>query len=369
MRDFRCEACANKVYFENVRCARCDGALGFDVEKMAIVTLSASAPPKTIPPVGASAGSEAARYCANARHEVCNWLTSPGQSHGLCLACGLNRTIPNLDEHGSLAAWRDLERAKKRLVYSLARFGLSLDAPTAGAGRMTFDFVRGIATGHLDGVITVDIMETDSVERERQRQLFREPFRSLLGHLRHESGHFYCMTIFSGIGDLEGFRALFGDERQSYAQAVADHSAHGPPPDWQSRHLSAYASAHPWEDWAETWSHYLHMVDAVDTAEAVGMEPRSAGLALGAAWPFALSDVYRSGSFAALMERWMPLAIAMNSLSRSMGHDDYYPIVIPPPAHEKLAFVHRAIRAMAAPKATRADSVRPAPARKTDRPR
>jgi hypothetical protein len=132
--------------------------------------------------------------------------------------------------------------------------------------------------------------------------------------------------------------------REDYQAALARHHAVGPPVDWQARHVSAYASAHPWEDWAETWAHYLHMVDALDTSEATGMEPRAAGFSFGAIWPFKPSNVYRNVSFAMLLDRWVPLTVAMNNLSRSMGHDDFYPFVISATAEAKLAFVHRCIR-------------------------
>jgi hypothetical protein len=145
-------------------------------------------------------------------------------------------------------------------------------------------------------------------------------------------------------GRCEAFRALFGDEREDYEAALQRHHATGAPPDWQVAHVSAYASAHPWEDWAETWAHYLHIADAVETAEVEGMEPRAAGLVFGSVWPFRSEDAYRTEGFETLMDRWAPLVLALNSLSRSMGHTDFYPFVISSLAREKLAFVHRAIR-------------------------
>ncbi len=292
---------------------------------------------------------EAVSVCANASFGVCNWLRPAAQAGDRCLACSLNRTIPNLAEFGSLQAWGDLERAKKRLVYSLLRAGLALDGGASRAGPLTFDFVRHATTGHLDGVVTVNVLEADAVERERQRQILGEPYRSLLGHLRHESGHYFWHLLIETTPLLEDFRALFGDERQDYGIALDTHHAVGAPPDWEMRYVSAYASAHPFEDWAETWAHYLHMVDAVDTAEAVGMEPRAAGIISGSVWPFSIYDLYRDETFAAVMDRWIPLALAMNTLSRSMGHTDFYPFVVPAAAYTKLEFVHRAIRAWTQP--------------------
>jgi hypothetical protein len=262
----------------------------------------------------------------------------------LCKACALNRTIPNLTEPGNLHAWAELERAKKRLIYSFLRFGLPYEGNPPAVRPMTFDFVQNANTGHLDGVITIDVVEADAVERERQRQHFQEPYRSLLGHLRHESGHYFWTILVDAAGLHEEFRALFGDEREDYAAALARHHSNGPPAGWQEHHVSAYASAHAWEDWAETWAHYLHMMATLDTAEAHGMEPRAAGLTLGSIWPFRAYDLHREGSFDALMERWIPLTLAMNSLTRAMGHNDFYPFVIPAAAYDKLAFVHKLIR-------------------------
>jgi hypothetical protein len=355
MKNFECARCRNKVYFESVSCLKCGSTLGFDCKAMAMVhfepvvlAMSDPAQSQATKSGGARVRSRhSGRYCANAAHGVCNWLTD--SNHELCLACQMNRTIPNLLESGGLTAWRDLERAKKRLVYGLLRFNLRLAVGRPGlpdTGPLTFDFARNTVTGYQSGVITIDVLEADAVERERQRQRFGEPYRALLGHLRHESGHFYWMVLVETAGQLEEYRHLFGDERQDYAEALARHHA-GPRSDWQDSHVSAYASSHPWEDWAETWAHYMHLVDAVDTAEAEGMEPRAIGFSLSSFFANRRTDVYADVAFPALMERWTPLAIGMNSLNRSMGYDDFYPFVIPPPVAEKLAFVHRVIRAAA----------------------
>jgi hypothetical protein len=342
MKNFRCTRCGNTIYFENVQCLACGSDIGFDPSTLTMTALVPGSGPGRFRAFDVTQSTEV-KYCANARHAACNWLAS-ADGNGLCRACDLNRTIPNLAESGSLDAWRDLERAKKRLVYSLMRFGLPLGETSEGVGRLAFDFVRDATTGHQDGVITIDVLEADSVERERQRQLFGEPYRALLGHLRHESGHFYWMVLIEQAGRLDEFRALFGDERDDYGAALARHHAEGPRPEWQASFVSSYASAHPWEDWAETWAHYLHIVDAVDTADAEGMEPRSQRLDRGALWPYQSADVYRDETFAALMSRWVPLSTALNSLSRCMGHGDFYPFVLPGPAYDKLGYVHQAIR-------------------------
>lgn len=343
MEKFKCTRCGTRVFFINRSCLKCGSSLGFDAGEG---VMSALEPKPNGPGLFRRIGSrrtEDVRYCSNYAHGVCNWLTGAGDGNGLCVACDLNRMIPNLAEPGSLAKWGDFERAKKRLVYSLLRFGLPLGSSSA-AGRLVFDFARDITTGHLDGVITVDMAEADAVERTRTREQLAEPYRSLLGHLRHESGHYYWSLLVDAGNRHDEFRALFGDERASYQDSMSRHYNSGPPADWPHRFVSAYASMHPWEDWAESWAHYLHMVDAVDTAEAEGMEPRASGLSFGAVWPFRSYDVYREESFEAIVERWIPLTIALNSLNRSMGHDDFYPFVTPAPAYEKMALIHRFIR-------------------------
>ena len=349
MKIFTCSACANRIYFENGACLACGHGLGFDADALTMVALEVAPPGdglyRKVGPGARKDDASGVRYCENSAHGACNWLVVDGRDATLCKACSCNRTIPNLAEPGRLEAWREVEQAKKRLAYSLLRFGLPLDGGPSGAPPLTFDFVAQALTGHDNGVITLDVMEADSVERERRRQLFDEPYRSLLGHLRHESGHYYWMLLVERGGAIEEFRDLFGDERQDYRAALSAHYADGAPPSWGESCVSAYASAHPWEDWAETWAHYLHMVDTLETAEAEGMEPRAAGLPFGAAWPFKKYDVYRQESFDSLIARWVPLSLALNSLSRSLGHRDFYPFVISGAARAKLAFVHRLVRA------------------------
>ncbi len=261
-----------------------------------------------------------------------------------CAACDLNRTIPNLADPANVLAWGEFERAKKRLVYSLRRLDLPLDGAAVGKAPLTFDFLNDALTGHLDGVITISVGEADSVERERQRKAMAETYRSLLGHLRHESGHYYWMLLIDGTRNLDRYRQLFGDERENYGAALDRHHSQGPPADWSLRHVSAYASSHPWEDWAETWAHYLHMIDTLDTAAVHRIEPRPGRFGGTGAWPLRPFDVYGTESYDALIKRWVPLTIALNDINRSMGHADFYPFVIPEMAVTKLAFVHRVIR-------------------------
>ncbi|RTL71677.1 MAG: hypothetical protein EKK41_08545 [Hyphomicrobiales bacterium] len=343
MEKFACTQCGYAVYFENVQCLNCKSALGFLPERRQMVALRPIAGTRTFKTVGRHTAAGPVAYCANAQHGACNWLTAAQATPALCTACTLNRTIPNLSDNGSLDAWRELEKAKKRLVYSLLRYKLPLDGSKWGKGRLAFDFMKDTMTGHLNGVITIDIAEADAVERERQRQFFGEPYRTLLGHLRHESGHFYWMVLIEAADRLGGFRQLFGDEREPYGDALARHHANGPPSDWDQKYVSAYASAHPWEDWAETWAHYLHLVDALDTAEAEGVKYRQDRGSFWKALPGQRYDSYANVDFNDLMKRWINLTIAINSLTRSIGRLDFYPFVVPAAAYQKLEFVHMVV--------------------------
>lgn len=345
MQTFHCTSCGKDVYFENSECLSCGAGLGFDPVELSVTAVWPDpASDGLLAALGTA--SKPVRRCANAAHAACNWLLDADEPGPLCRACALNRTIPDLGDPELLEAWRAVESARKRLIYSLLRLGLPVSG-TGDVAPLTFDVMQDAQTGHLDGVITIDVAEADTVERERRREHFDEPYRSLLGHLRHESAHYYWPILVERTGLLEAFRALFGDERRDYGEALAQYHASGPPSDWQALYVSAYATAHPWEDWAETWAHYLHILDTVDTAEAVGIEPRSKGMSQGSAWPYGRTDVYRGVTVEALMERWIPLASALNDLTRSMGHRDFYPFVTAVATLPKFAFVNRAIRQFA----------------------
>ncbi len=345
MEIFKCDACGQLVYFENTVCTRCGHALGFDPRQMRLVTGTFAEGVLTGPD-----GNVWAR-CGNAREDACNWLVHPNSEGPLCVACALNRTIPDLSVPENRALWQSIEAAKRRLVYALMRFGLPLRRQRdAGESGLAFDFLSDagaggpVMTGHADGLVTINIAEADPAERERRRADLGEPLRTLLGHLRHEVGHYYWDLLVRDGGRLEEARATFGDERADYAAALRRNYEVGPPADWQERHVSAYAAAHPWEDFAETWTHYFHIVDTLDTAAAFGLSvdpevsddpAHSTDISL---------DPYRVENVETLVEAWLPLTYAVNSLNRSMGQPDLYPFVLSPVVIGKLDFVHCLIR-------------------------
>ncbi len=343
MRVFSCDNCGQPVYFENVACQNCNTSLGFDPGSMAMHALFPDDD-------GALSTRRDERekliYCANYGFQVCNWLVPADGQDMFCLSCSLNRTIPDLDVAGNAEKWFSFEQAKRRMIYGLLKCGLPIggDRPGAGQPALAFDIVADATTGHEDGLITLNLAEADPSIREQTRENLNEPYRTLLGHLRHESGHYYWLVLIASGELLPRFRELFGDERADYAEALAGYHRNGPRPDWAQTHISAYATAHPWEDWAESWAHYLHMIDVLETAAdcSISLRPRG-GSASVLSFSDPGADPYRAESARGLVERWVPLALAMNSLNRSMGLNDFYPFVISPGAAEKLEFVHRAI--------------------------
>jgi len=194
----------------------------------------------------------------------------------------------------------------------------------------------------MHGVITVNLAEANSAEREQRREQLHEPYRTVLGHLRHESGHYYWDRLIKDSTRLEKFRERFGDEREDYGQALQLYYAQGPSATWTERFVSAYATSHPWEDWAETWAHYLHMTDTLETAAGCGLsiEPDRPGE------PVMRRRVMGLGPpayFDWLMDAWLPLTYVLNNLNRALGQADAYPFVLSAVAIEKLRFVHETV--------------------------
>jgi hypothetical protein len=347
---FECQNCGQLIYFENVQCERCGFALGFLPAATLMTALQANADGSFSPLADSSAR---VFYCANRQHGACNWLTG-ADPNTLCAACRLNRTIPDLAEPENLRRWQRIEIAKHRLVYSLMRLGLPIESkivsPESG---LAFDFLAPppgedglgvIFTGHDNGEVTLNVAEADDAVRAKIRQKMHEPYRTLLGHFRHEIAHYYWERLVQGSKAYPLFRETFGDETVDYKSALQAHYASGAPADWQTRHISAYASSHPHEDWAETFAHYLHMADTLETAYAFGLKtkPRAGQAAnLAASVSF---DPYNQPDFDVIIEAWLPMTFAVNSINRSMGIDDLYPFVISPHVIGKLKVVHQVIR-------------------------
>ncbi len=352
MRLFYCDHCRQTLYFENFRCVQCDHALAYLPELAEIVSL-APADEGLWTPEAPEVRGRLYRLCVNyADKNVCNWAVPAEQEDSLCLSCQLTETIPDLDQPGHHQAWYAMEVAKRRMIYSLLALRLPLaskaEDPEHG---LAFRFMAdpaepseeapAVLTGHADGVITVNLAEADDAEREKRRLAMHEPYRTLLGHFRHEVGHYYWDRLIRDSGWIEEFRALFGDDREDYGAALQRHYDQGPSADWQSQFVSSYASVHAWEDWAETWAHYLHITDSLETASACGLALRPAGRNARQVRPrFSLEEA-ENASFDDMMSDWFAMTYVLNSLNRGLGLKDLYPFVLAGPAVEKLRFVHR----------------------------
>ncbi|MBZ4486872.1 putative zinc-binding peptidase [Microbacterium sp. cx-55] len=331
MKAHRCRVCGNPLFFENTRCEVCGSALAYSLIEDAIVPLSGGE---------YRAGDGLIWHtCANRDLAACTWLTADAGT--LCSSCALTRTRPANGDEAGLAGLVIAERAKRQLVRELHRLGVPLvrqgsAADPAGTG-IAFDLLSdtpdGVVIGHTDGVITINLAETGDAYRERMRIQLDEPYRTVLGHLRHEIGHYVEWLLLEIPDRMDAARTLFGDERADYGDAVTRHYAQGPPDDWRRTYISSYATMHPYEDFAETWAHFLHIRDAVETAEEYGILRERAV-------PHPFSRL--------VIDVWLPLATGLNMVNRSLGQKDLYPFVITAPVLRKLDFVDDAIQRYAA---------------------
>jgi hypothetical protein len=349
MKLFTCQNCNNPIHFDNTLCVNCKHRLGYLPR---LCNMTALEPAGQAWSALADIGKSYA-LCANSKFDACNWLVPADEMSPLCAACRHNRKIPDLANPSNIARWQKLELAKRYLFYSLMRWNLPMpdrvEDPKEG---LAFDFlsdeplpdgsVKRVLTGHEYGVITINIAEADDGERERLRTAMGEPYRALVGHFRHEIGHYYWDRLVRDSDKIDRFRSLFGDEREDYGEALKRHYENGSPQDWQESFISGYAASHPWEDFAETWAHNLHMVDALETAHAFELSAKvPMGLASdGMTIDF---DSYAERDVPRLVKSWAPLTVVINSINRSMGQPDLYPFVLSTPVVAKLQFVNDAI--------------------------
>jgi hypothetical protein len=334
MRAFTCSVCGRGIYFESTSCVHCRSELGFvpadrDLAAFAPIGLTGAAVPL-------GTGGPSMRPCQNRVVVGCNWMVPDDGSTVWCRSCATTRTRPADGDLVGIARWRIAEAAKRRLLFQLFELGLPIDAvPATRLQPLAFDMLHSpgaVTIGHRNGLITLDLAESDPAHREQVRGHLGEPYRTVLGHLRHEIGHYYWPLVAAQPAALERFRAEFGDERTDYEQALERHYRVGPPAGWEQRHVSAYASAHPWEDWAESVAHYLHIRDTLQTAGAFGLHVDGDPVELA------------PGTFAEILAAWLPLTFALNELNRSMGLGDLYPFVLARPVVDKLTTIHELVR-------------------------
>jgi hypothetical protein len=340
---FACPSCGNILYFENRFCGRCGHRVGYLPEQETMSALEADGSGWR-----AIGSSEPLRFfCRNSEQDSCNWLVAKGSSDVFCEACRHNGTVPDISDPAQLHGWRELEFAKHRLFYSLLRWHLPLktraEDPEHG---LIFNFLADrqnqpkVMTGHDNGVVTIALTEADDLERERRRLQMGEPYRTILGHFRHEVGHHFWDILVRDGGRLDACRAVFGDDTADYEQALKDHYANGAPADWQDNFVSSYATSHPWEDFAETWAHYLHIVDTLEMAAEFGLDVKPRLDRIGGLSAHFDFDPYRAQAIDPVVAAWLPFVFTMNSVSRTMGTRDLYPFVLTPAVIAKLGFIH-----------------------------
>jgi hypothetical protein len=341
MKLYTCGKCDNPLYFENTVCLNCNNTVGFDANKLLMVTIQ---PAENNAFSNINKSKELYRFCENANQHTCNWLIPNDDPAVFCKACALNRIIPSLTTPQNIQRWSKIEVAKHRLVYSLLALKLPVESKQGdNITGIAFDFKEDVSpdekimTGHDEGTITINIDEADEAERVQHKLNLGERYRTLLGHFRHEIGHYYWDVLIKS--NPENFRKLFGNEEIDYSEALETYYKNGAPANWIDNYISPYATSHAWEDWAETWAHYLHLMDTLETAFSFGIniDPKKADNDMKAKIN---KDPYTIDKFDTIINMWLPLTFALNSLSRSMGHADFYPFVISKPVIEKLRFIH-----------------------------
>lgn len=331
MKNYQC-SCGNTIYFENTYCVKCRRTLGLDITSDRLLTLD-----KDSPGIYFTADSHKVSLCRNyTDYHVCNGISHNNSQY--CYSCLLNTTVPNLSYEENITKWKVLENAKRRLVRTLLQLNLPLQSNNGGAKKLSFQFLEDqqsnpniaqefVLTGHKDGVITINLREADDASRELTRTIMRELYRTPLGHLRHESGHYYFDILVKNSAHIEQFRILFGDENTDYQLALSNYYSNGPNADTGNEYISHYAQAHPLEDWAECWAHYLHMIDLLETAATYDM--------------LDIKDHFKNPNV--FLSEWTRLTIILNELNRSIGLNDAYPFTHSHAITSKLNFIHSVV--------------------------
>jgi hypothetical protein len=340
MTHFTC-TCGNTLFFENTRCLQCQKAVGYSPELDRMLPVEQ--------------GGEWA-YCQNGfQYAVCNWLVPAADAGKLCRSCQFNRTIADLSVPGNIQAWGRLEAAKRRVLHTLARLSLYPETKAESPDGLAFDFLaplsgQPVLTGHADGVITLNIYEADDAYRESQRTNLGEPYRTLIGHFRHELGHYYWDRFFRNRATydpiMQEFRRIFGDERVDYAASLQRHYQAGGSGSDPAEFITAYAAAHPWEDWAETWAQFLHLTDALETVRAFGWKSDDVPIPF---TPLPAEMVFedtaeRFPQFLKDVNDWAKMTPALNEIAASLGQGNLYPFVFSTRTARKMAFVNDMVR-------------------------
>lgn len=313
------------------------------------------------------------KKCQNfLNYQACNGMIQVGATDekgaliNYCFSCRYNDTIPNLSIRGHLPLWIKMENAKRRALYTLKALSLPLQniyqdpfygiTFTFGVDSDVNDHFKtrlhngpAITTGHNCGHITINLAEADDVARSKIKMDMGENYRTLLGHFRHEFGHYYFdVLIADNTYNYNMYKDCFNDVGQDYTMAQNDYYKYSSPENWQQEYISEYATMHPWEDWAETWAHYMHIVDTLETAQHYGLKPSRMGAVNSqrshGVEQFQEVDFFTfHPNFDFILDVWIEFSVILNSLNRSMGLQDAYPFVLTPTVRKKLKFVHFAI--------------------------
>lgn len=338
----RCPRCDQVAELDDLMCCQCGAELGFHPPSLTMVTCG---------PTGTTTDDGRWVWCSQRDRLDCNWLRDLALDTEECFACHVVRRRPEADQD---SAWEKLAQAsspKRRLLVQLAVLGLPVETFRDQKGGLAFDLLsskssgENVTIGHSSGVITIDLAESLDDHREKLRVQLGEPYRTMLGHFRHEVGHYYQWKLVEQTDFIGESRALFGDERASYSDALDRHYAQGAPEDWHESFISEYATMHPWEDFAETFAHYLHITDTLSTVALGGVVlqgERSDGVLERDVVP---RVSYAEASTEEMVDDWHWLSLLLNRASRAMGRRDLYPFTLPEPVVRKLDFVHRVVGA------------------------
>ena len=341
MRRFTCESCAEEVAFDALRCASCSSPLGYVPAQQAVKVLHPAAGA-----VSFSISGDDAEFwrCPNSARG-CNWVLPAGTGDIWCRSCGLTPGRPDETNPDALAAWSTAEAVKRRLVHQLDHLALPIDPRSdATPDGLAFDLVyvpgQFGPAGKVDEAVTLDLADADVQDVGAPPRRVHAPFRTLIGNLRHKVGHHYWHRLVGQSDHVTPFRRLFGDERADYPAAIEPHQA-AVAHHWDaSRFVTGRAESHPFEDWAETFAHYLHILDATDTAEAYRLPDGQCEMGRPQSSP-------GGGTFAEILRLWRPTAPAVNALAASLGLPAVYPFQLTGVVLQKFEFVHARVTAHA----------------------
>ena len=356
MKAFQC-TCGQLLFFHNAVCLGCGSAIAYDPTSRLLGALLQNDDGSWSIAVDERAPKPSFRFCQHRTGAAaCNWLVPTETAHAACLSCRLTRTIPDLSDERNVLRVEIIETAKRRVLYGLQTCGLPIVPKDEDAARgLAFDLLEQLSgervmTGHVGGLITLNVAEADADFREKSRESFHEPYRTIVGHLRHEIGHHYWDLLVRDTDWLWKFRRLFGTEETDYVLALQSYYSDGPPLDWADRFISGYAASHPWEDWAESWAHYLHLRATLQTVASFSLDTSATPFRI---TPFEIDALYdptlaSAEHFLGWINAWVKLTTVLNETARSMGQPDVYPFVMNRAVVTKLHFVQCVIESQGA---------------------